>query len=182
MSQCFCMKSTPGRLRCMVTWCTQWPTSAVGLGIMFETRPLMGFQCSAAIVAAECPGCGDGDEDAVGIGWIDNDGVQAHAACAGLPVGACAVAAQAGQLLPICAAVYGLEQRGVFNARIYRFSVGERGLDVPHPLELPWMRRTVVPLVRAWDAVVGELVPHRSPRSAAIVRPLQQLAEPAAGL
>src|SRR6267142_541384 len=38
-SQCFCMNSTPGREGCMAMRCTQWPTSAVGLGICSDLRP-----------------------------------------------------------------------------------------------------------------------------------------------
>src|SRR5437879_1382973 len=38
-SQCFCMKSTFGRDRCMATRCTQWPTSAVGSGMPSDLSP-----------------------------------------------------------------------------------------------------------------------------------------------
>src|SRR5262245_59328754 len=44
------------------------------------------------------------------------------------------------------------------------------------------MRRTVVPLMRSGNAVVDELVVHRLPRLAAVVRSLDELPEPAAGL
>ena len=50
-------------------------------------------------------GGGDCDEHALGIAGIENDGVQAKAARAGLPLGASAVAAQSGKLLPVLAAV-----------------------------------------------------------------------------
>src|SRR5262249_44558615 len=48
--------------------------------------------------------------------------------------------------------------------------------------ELPGVRRTVVPQVRAGIPVVRELVAHRCPRLAAVVGALDQLSEPAAGL
>src|SRR6266487_3233798 len=57
-----------------------------------------------------------------------------------------------------------------------------RGLDVPDALELPGMRRVVVPAVRAWGALVLELVAYRFPRLAAVVRALHHLSEPAARL
>ena len=53
---------------------------------------------------------------------------------------------------------------------------------MPDALELPGVRRAVVPLVRAGDAVVDELVADRLPRLAAVVGALDQLPEPAAGL
>src|SRR3569832_1323453 len=44
------------------------------------------------------------------------------------------------------------------------------------------MRRSVVPLVRARNAIVGELVAHRRPSLPAVVRALDDLSEPAARL
>ena len=115
----------------------------------FETQALVDrLPGLAAVVGAEGARRGDGDVDALGVRGIENDGVQAHAARAGLPVGAGAVAAQAGELLPGFAAVGGAEQRRVFHARVDRVGVGERGLKMPHALELPRMLRAVVPLVR----------------------------------
>ena len=44
-SQCFCMKSTVGRERCMAMRWTQWPTSAVGSGMPSDLSPrLIGRQ------------------------------------------------------------------------------------------------------------------------------------------
>ena len=60
--------------------------------------------------------------------------------------------------------------------------VGQRRFEVPDPLELPGVLRAVVPLVRARDAVVGELVADRLPRLAAVVGALDHLPEPAARL
>src|SRR5437588_1544725 len=53
---------------------------------------------------------------------------------------------------------------------------------MPDALELPGVRRAVVPLVGAGDAVVHELVTHRLPGLAAVVGALDQLPEPAAAL
>src|SRR5262249_39791071 len=54
--------------------------------------------------------------------------------------------------------------------------------EVPDALELPGVGRAVVPLVRARDAVVLELVADRLPRLAAVIGSLDHLPEPAAGL
>src|SRR5665213_481631 len=53
---------------------------------------------------------------------------------------------------------------------------------MPYPLELPRMRRAVVPLVRPGNAVVGEVVANCLPALAAVVRPLHHLSEPRARL
>ena len=112
---------------------------------------------------------------------VEQDRVQAHAAGAGLPEVAFG-AAQPGKLLPGLAAVRGLEQRRVFRPGIDRVRVGERRFEMPDALELPGMLRAVVPLVRAGHAVVDELVADRLPGLAAVVRALDHLPEPAAGL
>ena len=91
-------------------------------------------------------------------------------------------AAQAGEFSPVGTAVGGAEEGGVFDAGVDGIGIGERGLEVPDALELPGVRRAVVPLVGAGDAVVGELVADRLPGFAAVVGALDDLAEPAAGL
>ena len=108
--------------------------------------------------------------------------MQAHAAGAGLPVGACAVLAEAGEFGPVLAAVGGAEEGGVFDAGVDGVGVGERGLEVPDAFEFPGVLRAVVPLVGAGNAVVGELVADGVPGFAAVVGALDDLAEPAAGL
>ena len=108
--------------------------------------------------------------------------MQAHSAGAGLPVRPRAVAAQAGEFLPGQPAVAGAEQGGVFHAGVDGIGIGERRFEMPDALELPGMRRAVVPLVRAGDAVVDELVAHGLPGLAAVVAALDHLPEPAAGL
>ena len=82
----------------------------------------------------------------------------------------------------VCAAVGRAEQGGVFHAGVDRVRIGQRRLQMPDALELPGMRRAVVPLMRAGNAVVRELVADRLPGLAAIVGALDHLAEPAAGL
>ena len=87
-----------------------------------------------------------------------------------------AVAAQAGEFLPGLAAVGRAEQGGVLDSGVDGVGIGERRLQVPDPLELPGMRRAVVPLVGAGHAVVDELVAHRLPGLAAIVGALDRSA------
>ena len=116
------------------------------------------------------------------VAWIEDDRVQAEPAGAWRPVRAGAVAAKARQLLPALRAVGRLEERGILDAGVDHVRIGQRRLEVPDPLELPRMRRAVVPLVRAGNAVVDELVADRLPRLAAVVRALNELAEPAGGL
>ena len=105
-----------------------------------------------------------------------------QAARARLPFRTGAVVPQAGHLLPALAAVDRVEHRRVFDAGKHRVGIGQRRLEMPDALELPGVRRAVVPLVRAGGAVVGELVVHRLPGLAAVVRPLNQLPEPAGRL
>src|SRR5439155_21426639 len=111
---------------------------------------------------------------------IEQDRVQAHAAGARLPRWPGAVLAQPRQLLPARATVGRAKQRGVLNAGVHRVGIRERWFEMPDALELPRLQAAVVPLVRARDAFVGELVAHRLPRLAAVVGALNQLSEPAA--
>ena len=117
-----------------------------------------------------------------GIARIQQDRVQAHPAGARLPVRPRAVAAQPGELLPRLPAVGRAEQGGVLHPGVDRVRIGQRRLEMPDALELPGVRRAVVPLVRAGDAVVHELVADRLPGLAAVVGALDHLPEPAAGL
>jgi len=50
----------------------------------------------AAVVGAESSGSRDGDDDALGVGGREDDGVETHAACSGCPMWAGAVTAKAG--------------------------------------------------------------------------------------
>src|ERR1700683_2386665 len=53
---------------------------------------------------------------------------------------------------------------------------------MPHSLEFPRVRRAVVPLVRAGDSFIYELVAHRLPSFATVVGALHDLSGPAARL
>src|SRR5688572_23216855 len=108
--------------------------------------------------------------------------MQAQAAGSRRPLGTCSMPSQAGQFLPRLAAVGAPEERRVFDAGVHHVRLGERRLEMPHALELPWMRRSVVPLVRAGHSVIGELIADRLPCRAAVARSLYDLTEPPAGL
>ena len=114
--------------------------------------------------------------------------------------------AQSGELVPGLATVGRAEQGGVFDPGVDGVRVGQRRLEMPDALELPRMRRAVVPLVRGEGLagfgrrVVDELVAlalgHAFrgrgrfaggcaglvPRLAAVIGALNDLPEPAAGL
>ena len=182
-SQCFCMNSVSGRDGCIARLCTQCPTSAAGDGMPSDSRPLLtGCHVLAAVVGAEHAGRGDRHVHPVGVVRVENDRVQAHPARAGLPLRARAVLAQAADFLPAVAAVGGAEQRRVLDSGVDGVPVGQGRLQVPDPGELPRVRRAVVPLVRARDAGVAEVLADRLPGRAAVVGALDHLAEPAGGL
>ena len=65
---------------------------------------------------------------------------------------------------PGLAAVGGAEERGVFDAGVDGVGIGERGLEVPDALELPRVRRAVVPLVGAGDRRRRRTCCRRGPR------------------
>ena len=149
----------------------------------WECSPrLIGFQVLPPSSVRKAPAAEMAMKIRLGIARIENDRVQAHPAGARLPVGPGAVAAQSGEFLPGLPAVGRAEQGGVFHPGVDRVRIGERRFEMPDALELPGVRRAVVPLVRAGDAVVDELVAHRLPRLAAVVRALDHLPEPAARL
>src|SRR5208283_4386285 len=100
--------------------------------------------CLAAVVGAEGARRRYRDVDPAGITGIENDGVQAHSTGAGLPLGAGAVAAQAGKFVPTRASVGRAEQGRVFDSRINRVRIGERRFEMPDSLELPGVRGAVV--------------------------------------
>ena len=90
----------------------------------------------------------------------------------GLPIRAGAVLAKAGELPPGEAGVGGAEEGGVFGTGEDGIGAGEGGLQVPDALELPRVRRAVVPLVGSGVAGVAELIANGCPREAAVVRAL----------
>jgi len=155
----------------------------LGVGDVLRVESLIdGLPGLAAVVGAEGSGGRDGDVDALWIAGVEDDGVQAHAPRAGLPARAGAVFAEAGDLVPVLAAVGAAEDGGVFDSGVDGVGIGERGLEVPDALELPRMCGAVVPLVSAGNAFVGELVAYWVPCLAAVVGALDDLAEPATGL
>src|ERR1700738_3103160 len=113
--------------------------------------------------------------------------------------------AQTRKFLPRLAAILRAEQSGIFHSSVDRVRIAKRRLKVPHPLELPRMLRPVIKLVRGqWLAGFRRSVVHKfialsfrhslrrssltrwrarlRPRLAAIIRALNDLPEPAAGL
>ena len=167
---------------------------------------MIGRQVLPRVIGPKRARSRDGDEDPLRIARIQKDRVQAHPAGARLPGWSCAVAAQPGKLLPGLPAVGRAEQGGVFHAGVDGVRIGQRRLEMPDALELPRMLRAVVPLVRGERlagfrrCVVDELVAlalgHAvrrggrfagrcsglMPGLAAVIRALNDLPEPAAGL
>ncbi len=182
-SQCFCMKRTSGRERCCAMWCTQWPTSATGSGICSERRPLLiGFQLLPPSSVRNAPA----DEMAMKMRSRFSGSrmmVCRHSPPApGCHAGPVPCSRRPGSSLQLWPPSRRAEERGVLDSGVDRVGIVERRLEVPHARELPGMRRAVVPLVGAGDARVLELVAHRLPGLAAVVRALDQLPEPARAL
>src|ERR1700716_3435412 len=90
--------------------------------------------------------------------------------------------AEPGKLIPGEAAVHRPEEGGVFPPGVHGVRIFQRGFQMPDSRELPRMLRAVVPLVSPRDTVVHELVAYRLPRRATVIRPLDRLSEPTAGL
>src|SRR4051794_16639416 len=90
--------------------------------------------------------------------------------------------AQAGKLLPALPAVHGLEDGGVFDACIHGIRIGQRRLEMPDALELPRVRRAVIPLMGARHAGVLELIADRLPVLSSVIGSLHHLAVPAGAL
>ena len=153
------------------------------VGNMWGAQPLVdGSPGDSPIVRAEGARRGDSDKNPLRIARVQNDGVQTHAAGARLPVRPRAVTAQPRQFTPRLPAIRRSEHGCIFDACVDRFRIGERWFQMPDALELPRMRRAVIPLVGAGHAVIHKLIADRRPCFAAIVRSLNQLAEPAARL
>src|SRR5437868_911485 len=131
--------------------------------------------------------------------------MQAHSAGAGLPLWTGPVAAQPGKLLPILAAVPRFEKSRVLYSGVNMVRIAQRRLKMPDPFKLPGMLGAIVPhmgceRLPGCRNVIGKLVAlalWHSVRSgrrfagrqagleerfAAVVRPLNDLSEPAARL
>ena len=149
----------------------------IRVGNVLRCSPrLIGCQVSPRVVGAEGAGGRDGDVDPRRVARIEQDRVQAHAARARLPAGPEPWPRSPESSCQVCAAVGRAEQGGVFHSGVDGVRIGQRRLEMPDALELPGVRRAVVPLVRAGHAVVDELVAHRLPGLAAVVGALDQSA------
>ena len=136
----------------------------------------------ARVVGAEHAGGRDGDEDPLLVARVEHDRVEAHPSCARLPRRPRPVLAQPRNLVPRRPGVVGAEERGVFDTGVDDIGIGQRRFEMPHPRELPRVWGPVVPLVRAGHPRVAEVVTGRLPCRSAVVRPLDELAEPRRGL
>src|SRR5262249_38312527 len=106
------------------------------IGDVLRTQALIyGLPVIAAVVGAESTRSGDCDPHALRIAGIKNNAMEAHAASARLPLGTGAVAAQAGEFVPVLATVARAENGGVLHAGIDRVGIGERRLQMPDALE-----------------------------------------------
>ena len=153
------------------------------VGDVFGLQPSVDrTPCHPGVVGAEGARGRDGDEDPSGVARIHDDRVQTHSPSPWLPAGPRAMASQAGEFLPGLSAVGRAEQGRVFHPGVDGIRIGQRRFEMPDALELPGVGRAVVPLVSAGVALVHELVTHGLPRLATVVRSLNHLAEPAAGL
>src|SRR5579862_1150193 len=131
--------------------------------------------------------------------------MQTHSARARLPLRPRSVPPQSRKLLPCLPAIRRTKQRRILHARVHRIRIAQRRLQVPHPLELPRVLRPVIKLVcsqrraRRLRRVVHKFIalalrlsarPGRltrwcsrlMPRLAAVIRALNNLPEPSAGL
>src|SRR5258706_10045103 len=93
-----------------------------------------------------------------------------------------AVAAESGKLQPRLSPIGCAEYCGICHPGVNGIRIAERWFKVPDPLEFPRVRRAVVPLVSAGNAVVNKFVTYRLPRLAPVIRALDLLPKPAAGL
>src|SRR5207245_2458803 len=83
---------------------------SVWIGNVFRIQAFVdGLPTLAAIIGAEGARGRDRDVYAVRIFRIENDGVQAHSTCSGLPFGSGAMTAQSGQFFPVLAPIRGLK-------------------------------------------------------------------------
>src|SRR5262245_47538082 len=86
------------------------------------------------------------------------------------------------ELFLVLSPVSRLEERSILHARVDRVWMGQRRFDMPHAHELPWARCAVVKEMSSRGRRIRELVTRRFPRPAPVIRPLQHLPKPGAGL
>ena len=154
-----------------------------GRGMPSDSRPLLtGCQVTPRVIGAEDARRGDGDEDPVGVLGSSTMVCRHMPPAPGCHCGPEPCSRSPASSLPALAAVGRAEQRRVLDARVNGVALGRRRLQVPDAGELPRVRGAVVPLVRAGDALVVEVLADRLPALAAVVGALDELPEPAGGL
>src|SRR5688572_15649120 len=126
-----------------------------------------------AIVGAEGARGRDRNKNPVRVARVQKDGVQTHPPGARLPEVSFDTT-QPRKLLPCLPSITRAEQSSIFHPGINRIWIGWRRFEIPDPLEFPGMLGPIKPLVGAGDTIVGELIAHRLPCLAAIVRALDQ--------
>src|SRR5882672_2200764 len=150
---------------------------------MFGSQPLVDRPPRlAGIIGPEGACSRDRDVHLVRMARIDENRVQTHPAGAWRPVWARTVLAEPGEFLPRLSAIGCAEQGSVFDPGVNSVRIVQRWFEMPDSLELPGVRRPVVPLMSAGNAVVHKFVSDGLPRLSRIVRALDLLPEPAAGL
>src|SRR5882762_10476818 len=97
-------------------------------------------------------------------------------------MGPCAMAAESGKLQPRLSSISCAEYCGVFHPGVNGIRIAERWFKVPDSLELPRVRRAVVPLMSPGDAIVHKFIADGLPRLPPVIRALDLLPKPAAGL
>ena len=166
-----------------IRW-TQWPTSAFGSGMYCGAKAAVDRPPGrAAVIGAEHARRRDRDV-ASGPGGTGRSRIVCRPMppAPGASVGRTMVPERR-QLLPGPATVGRAEQRRVLHAGVDRVRVGQRRLQMPHALELPGMLGAVVPLVGAGRRRrTRTRCPTGLPGLAPVVRALDHLAEPPAGL
>ena len=149
-SQCFCMNSTFGRDGCMAMRCTQWPTSAFGSGMYSERSPrLIGRQVLPPSSVRNAPAAEMAMKMRLGLVGSSRMVCRHMPPAPGCHRGPVPWPRRPGSSVPGLPAVGGAEQRRVLDAGVDRVGIGQRRLEVPDALELPRVRRAVVPLMRA---------------------------------
>src|SRR5262249_51790931 len=92
------------------------------------------------------------------------------------------VLSKSGQFIPGLTTVARSKERCILDAGEDRVRIGQRWLQVPDSFELPGLRCAVVPLMSSGLALVFKFITDCFPGLAAVIGPLDLLAEPAACL
>src|SRR5262249_16089189 len=159
-----------------------------------------------SVVSAESARSRDRNKDPVAIRRVQNNRMQAHAACAWLPLRSGSVTAHSRKFVPGLTTVGRAKQRSVFDTGIDGVGLVGSRLEMPDLFELPRLRSAVIKLVRRelfsgfFGSIVNKLIAlafrhavwrgcrlaggrsRLKPRLAAVVRALNDLSKPATGL